>query len=104
MITRNTPVTFNGKTLNLHIVQGIPQLQGDFAINTDKKTIKGTILSFADDTITNNFSNGTVRAAKMSTFVVENADLTDIAKAVATYVDGEGVLASLISKPMQPGA
>lgn len=85
MITNKTVVTIEDKKYGFHIIQGVPQLQGDFGVNIEAETIKGVIISFLDDTISNNYIEGVMKVGQVTPFIIEKADLSNILKTVQEY-------------------
>jgi len=76
-----TSVTVAGKTLTFHIVDG------NYNVNTDTKTVTGTVHSYVSGNIVDNYVSGSVRPAKTSSFVIKNVDLTNgVDAAVSTYL------------------
>lgn len=71
-------ITVGTKVLGFHLASG--------NYNLDTKTLIGTIMSFIDDTISNNLTNGRPSVAQVKQFKIVNPDATNLDKALSDYV------------------
>ena len=95
----NTSVTVAGKALAFHIVDG------NYNVNTDAGTLTGVVHSYVSGNIADNYTNGSVRAAKTTSFIIKSVNLANGADAaVQAYITANLATILVPVAPVTPPA